>query len=260
VFKHESQVVASLSDFGAAIMRPRHFCAVLFDKDGTLVDFRTSWVAAYAGAAAGLAARAGLPPEFAAELLARTGFDVESGRFLPESPLLWATNEAIGRLWKTQPELRSLEDIEDFVLTHLADEERYPPVPVTDLPALFAQLAGRGLSLGIATMDSTARARGTAIRLGIADYLAFIAGADAGYGEKPEPGMVHGFCAAVGCSPAEVVVVGDTAADLEMARRAGAGLAIAVRTGGTPVEVLERSADHVIEDVGALPALLFATS
>lgn len=241
-------------------MRPRKLCAVLFDKDGTLVDFRACWVAAYAGAAAGLAARAGLPPEFAAELLARTGFDVETGRFAPESPLLWATNEAIARLWAAQPELHGHDDVEGFVLTHFADEDRYPPVPVTDLPSLFAQLAGRGLALGMATMDSTARARSAAMRLGIAEHLAFIAGADAGYGEKPEPGMVHGFCAAVGCTPAEVVVVGDTAADLEMARRAGAGLAVGVRTGGTPVEVLERLADHVITDVGALPALLFATS
>lgn len=231
--------------------------AVLFDKDGTLVDFRTSWVAAYAGAAAGLAARAGLPPEFAAELLARSGFDVESGRFAPESPLLWATNEAIARFWAGQPELRRLAGVERFVLAHLADEERYPPVPVTDLPALFDRLAGRGLRLGIATMDSTARAHRSAVRLGIAGHLAFVAGADAGFGEKPDPGMVHGFCEAVGCDPAQVAVVGDSLADLEMARRAGAGLAVAVRTGGTPVEVLERSADHVIADVGALPALLF---
>jgi phosphoglycolate phosphatase len=236
---------------------PRGLRAVLFDKDGTLLDFRASWVAAYAGAAAGLAARAGLPPEFAAGLLARSGFDVESGRFAPESPLLWATNEAIARLWAAQPELRRLPGVERFVLAHFTDEERYPPVPVTDLPALFERLVDRGLRLGIATMDSAARARREAARLGIAGRLDFVAGCDSGYGEKPAPGMVHAFCEAVGCRPDEVVVVGDSLADLEMARRAGAGLAVAVRTGGTPVEVLERSADHVIADVGALPALLF---
>jgi len=75
--------------------------------------------------------------------------------------------------------------------------------------------------LGMATMDDTETARATAERLNIAGQLAFIVGADDGHGEKPGPGMVLAFCAACGLDPAEVIVVGDTPADLLMARSAG---------------------------------------
>ena len=50
--------------------------------------------------------------------------------------------------------------------------------------------------------------------------------------------------------------MGDTHADLLMARNAGCGLAVAVRTGGTPLHVLEALADHVLDDLHGLPAVL----
>lgn len=230
---------------------------MLFDKDGTLVDFRACWIAAYRSAAAEVAARAGLPPAFADELLLRSGYDRRADRFREESPLLWATNETIALFWARQPELAGVAGVEILVLARFADDERHPPVPTADLPTLFGLLAACGLRLGIATMDCEARARRQAARLGIAGRLDFVAGCDSGHGEKPAPGMVLAFCAATGLEPQDVAVVGDTTADLEMARAAGAGLAVAVTTGGTPREVLQRSADHVIVNLAALPKLLF---
>ena len=38
--------------------------AVLFDKDGTLIDFRKTWLAAYRGAAAVIASPEGSPRRF----------------------------------------------------------------------------------------------------------------------------------------------------------------------------------------------------
>ena len=48
------------------------------------------------------------------------------------------------------------------------------------------------------------------------------------------------------------MVVGDTSADLMMARNAGCRLAVGVLTGGTPRHVLDQLADHVLgSDPGA---------
>ena len=55
--------------------------------------------------------------------------------------------------------------------------------------------------------------------------------ADDGVPVKPAPDMVLRLCAAIGVPPARTAVVGDSAADLRMARAAGAGLAIGVLTG-----------------------------
>lgn len=227
---------------------------ILFDKDGTLIDFRATWVPAYLGVAAELAARIGRPG-LAAELLRRVGYDPAADAFADDSPLLWATNPMIAARWAEEPELRGL-DVLEVVERHFHDLERYPPQAVGDLPGLCDRLAARGLRLGLATMDSTRSAEATAALLGIRGRLDFLAGSDAGHGVKPEPGLVHAFCAAVGLEPAQVAMVGDTPADLEMGRNAGCRLVIGVLTGGAPARLLEPLADHVIASVMELEPLL----
>lgn len=229
---------------------------ILFDKDGTLIDFRATWLAAYRGAAAELATRAGLPAAFAGELLARLGYDAASDSFAETSPLLWATNDAVAASWAVMPELGGVADAPAIAHRHFDDGGRYPPVAVGDLPPLFDRLRGRGLKLGVATMDTTAKAQATLAKLGLDGQLDFVTGYDGGFGEKPEPGMVHGFCAATRLAPSEVMVVGDTAADLLMARAAHAAMGVAVLTGATPRHVLDQHADHVIEAVMNVETLL----
>lgn len=236
---------------------------ILLDKDGTLIDFRATWVPAYRGVAAELAERLGGGAALATRLLARAGYDTARDSFAPDSLLLWATNDAIADFWAATPEIAGAGsgpaggiDVRAVVHRHFADLDRYPPQPVGDLPALLARLRDRGLRLGVATMDGTAVARATMARLGIAAQLDFVAGADAGHGEKPSPGMVMAFCAACGLRPAEVIMVGDTAADLVMARRAGCAAAIAVLTGATGSEQLAPLADHVLASVQEIEHLL----
>ena len=53
-------------------------------------------------------------------------------------------------------------------------------------------------------------------------------------------------------TPAEAAMVGDTFADLEMARAAGYGWAIAVGCGAVPGEMLAPLADLLIEDVNTI--------
>ncbi len=130
------------------------------------------------------------------------------------------------------------------------------PRPVTDLAALFRRLRRRRLRLGVATMDTTANARQSLDRAGIAGMLDFIAGYDAGFGAKPDPRVVHAFGARTGLASAQLAVVGDAVSDLCMARDAGAGLAVGVLTGVTPRAALAPVADHVLDSVADLEALL----
>ena len=229
---------------------------ILFDKDGTLLDLRATWVPAYRGVADELARRLDGHDGLADRLLARLGYDGATGAFAADSPFLWDTNEAIAAAWAASPEIDGRLDVLEIVLRHFSDLERYPPQPVGDVPALLARLRGRGLVLGMATMDDTAIARAHAAHLGIAAELAFVAGSDAGHGVKPGPGMALAFCAAHDLAPAEVIVVGDSTADLLMARNAGCAGAVAVLTGGTPAERLAPLADHVLASVQELEHIL----
>lgn len=235
--------------------RPR-IRAILFDKDGTLIDFRSTWLAVYRGAAAELAALAGGGPALAEALLHRHGYDAERDRFAAESPLLWASAAQQAALWAAEPELAALPDVHGCVERHFSDHEAYPPVPVVELAPLFDRLRARGLKLGLATMDGTDAVERSLARFGVRDRIDFVAGADGGFGLKPEPGMVLAFCQAVAVAPREVAVVGDTVADLRMARAAGAGLAIAVLTGGCPEDALAGEADLVLASIGELERAL----
>lgn len=230
--------------------------AILFDKDGTLVDFRATWLPAFRGVAQELAERLGGDGGLAARLLARLGYDAAADRFAPDSVLLWETNTAIADHWAATPEIAGKLDTREIVRRHFSDSARYPPMPVGDLPALLARLRARGLRLGVATMDDTAVARAHVALLGIGDLVDFVAGADAGFGEKPAPGLVHAFCAACRVEPARTMVVGDTAADLVMARRAGCAAAVAVGTGALPVEALASLADHLLPSVQEVERIL----
>jgi phosphoglycolate phosphatase len=230
--------------------------AILFDKDGTLIDYRASWLGANRAAARDLSAAVGRAPAFADELLRRLGYEPAEDRFVEDSPLLWASNAQIAALWSGQPELSGLNDVFERVERQFSDLEAHPPVAVTDLAALFGRLCGRGLMLGVATMDSTAAAEAMLARFNARHQVRFVAGWDAGHGIKPDPGMVLAFCRAVGVGPAATAVVGDNLADLAMARAAGAGLAIAVLTGGCPAEALAREADLVLASVADLDLVL----
>ena len=235
---------------------PTRIRAILFDKDGTLFDFRKTWLAAYRGAAAELAELAALGPCFVDALLSRHGYDPATDTFAAESPLLWATTRDQAVLWSAEPELAAVADVEQRLERHFSDLDAYPPVPVTDLVGLFGRLRGRGIKLGIATMDGTAATEAILVRIAARELIDFLACCDGDHGIKPDPGMVLGFCAAVGVTPREVAVVGDNLADLAMARAAGAGLAVAVLTGGCPAAALEAEADLVLPSIAELESAL----
>ncbi len=228
---------------------------VLFDKDGTLLDFHATWMPAYRSAAKAVSRAAGRP-ELADRLLSVGGYDHHTGRCTPGLPLASGTNLDLARAWAGECGLddvaQLLRQLEDIYAREVASRA----VPVGDLAALFARLTGRGLQLGIATMDSESLARDTVSRLGVENYLSFVCGYDSGYGTKPDPGMVTAFCARLGLRPAEVLVAGDTLHDLHMGRAAGAGLVVGVLSGTGARALLEPHCDHILESVLELESLL----
>jgi phosphoglycolate phosphatase-like HAD superfamily hydrolase len=67
---------------------------------------------------------------------------------------------------------------------------------------------------------------------------------------------VPAFGAAFGFQPTEVAVVGDTSADLVMARDAGCAMALAVATGAIPLSQLAGRASHALPWMHEIETLL----
>ncbi len=225
---------------------------ILFDKDGTLILYDESWGPVNREAARIAAAG---QEHIELRLLDAAGMDPVSGHTRADS-LLAAGNAAeiaAGFVAAGSPlpvaELTVLLDALFVQATEYA-------VPVTDLRILFSRLKARGLKLGIASSDNERSIRSTVHRFGIDSHVDFIAGYDSGYGGKPEPGMVLGFCEATGLEPSCVAVVGDNNHDLIMAANAGAGLKIGVLTGTGTRQTLEPHADFCLDCIASIEALL----
>jgi phosphoglycolate phosphatase len=232
-----------------------HIGGILFDKDGTLIDFVATWVPAYVSAAERVAARAG-NPALAEIMLARTGYDRGSGHIDPSSVLAGGTNAEVLAIWIEVLGPPVPDDLEAIMLAAFADFSMAELVQTADLAALFGLLRQHGYKLGIATNDETEVAHDTARQAGIDRFVDFVVGADAGHGGKPGPGMIHAFCAAVGLEPREVILVGDTPTDALTGRNAGLHAVIGVKTGASGHDVLNAHFDAVIDSVADLPALL----
>ena len=228
---------------------------ILFDKDGTLIDFDQTWVPAYDVAAAAVARRAARP-ELAARLLAAGGRDPASGRIDPESMLAWGATTEIVERWAAAAGLADNDLLAAEIAAIFDATATGNPVALADLDSLFTRLTASGYRLGVATMDGEQSARAMLAACGALAHLDFVAGHDSGHGAKPDAGMVVAFCRALGLTPAEVAVVGDTPSDLKMARAAGAGLAIGVLTGLTPAAQLAPLADHLLASVAKLETVL----
>lgn len=225
---------------------------ILFDKDGTLIRYDESWGPVNREAARIAAAG---DPDLEPQLLLAAGMDPVSGLTRPDS--LFAAGNAV-EIALGFAAVGSPLDAAD--LTILLDElfvraTEYA-VPVADLQALFSRLKARGLKLGIASSDNEISIRQTAERFGITGHVDFVAGYDSGFGTKPDPGMVLGFCAATRLEPRQVAMVGDNNHDLHMGASAGVGLKVGVLSGTGSLETLSPTADICLEDISSLEALL----
>lgn len=225
--------------------------AILFDKDGTLIDYHRTWTSINHDAA--LWAAKG-DPALAHRLLVAGGWDAETQRVAADSALAAATTSEIATLWG---ELVGTDVLElTAAIDRIFARGMSRAVPVTDLAGLFAKLKSRGLALGIASSDSAAAVDALARQHELVEHLDFAAGYDSGHGTKPGPGMFLAFCDAVGCIPSETAVVGDNHHDMAMAEAGGAGLRIAVLTGTGTTAALEPHSDYCLESIERIPEIL----
>ena len=228
---------------------------VIFDKDGTIIEFGSMWSGWAVAIANALRESVGRPVD--EPLFAMLGYDPATGLVQPGGGLA-ATPMA--RLRERTHELLVAEGLGDDEAERALAAAWHAPDPVglarplANLADLFGGLHASGRLVAIATSDDRDPTERTLTALGLADAVDALVCADDGVAVKPAPDMVLRLCAELGVAPARTAVVGDTAADLRMAREAGAGLAIGVLTGVGARSDLEPFADRVIATVASLEA------
>ncbi len=228
--------------------------AILFDKDGTFVDFDRTWGPAAYRVMERMAQgdRAGIE-----RLMAVSAFDEAAMRFHPTSPLVAGSSADYGPLWAEalgQPFSAAFTDAMDVLFV---EEGLAGLTPIGEPAAVMEALKARGLVLGVVTNDSENGARSQTARLGIDHHFDFIVGWDSGHGRKPAPGQITAFLDAWQMAPQEVVLIGDSLHDMHAARAAGV-IAVGVTSGPLVPDGFADHADVVLPSFMELEAWLDA--
>ncbi|MFX0544842.1 HAD family hydrolase [Roseovarius sp. S1116L3] len=222
---------------------------IVFDKDGTLFDFHTTW----ADWTRNLLVHLAEAHDGDAQALAdAVQFDLEACRFLPTSPLIGATNREGAETLAAVLRGVDADQIEEHMRLSSGEAPLQPAVP---LVPFLTDLAARGLKVGLVTNDTDHGARTHLGTAGVLDHFDFVAGYDSGHGAKPEAGPLLAFALQSGLDPARCVMVGDSTHDLRAGRAAGMWT-LGVLTGIADRDELTPLSDAVLPDIGHIPVWL----
>lgn len=227
--------------------------AVLLDKDGTLIDFKTMWLewSRYIINQLMVFGKGTLTQPALEQAM---GIDLANWQVDPRGPLahgnMLVLQEAVTRFLRQEgvAEDEAGELIQSIVTrSETAVDWGSLAKPVAGLQEKLHHLRQQKFKLAVVTADSTDRALISLNSIGILDYFETVIGADLVPETKPAPDMTYLACTRLGLEPGQTVVIGDSPWDISMARDAGAA-SIGVLSGVSTREQLA-GADAVIKSV-----------
>lgn len=229
--------------------RRRPIRLVIFDKDGTLLDYAATWDRAVDDVLA-WATNSERYPERWRQAAEAVGFDLDTRKARPESPLIAETGQLVASLFYPYCDSTRVTDPAELAALFAGKGSEYAtPVPGAD--HLLEVLTRHGISAAIATNDDEGPTVATVDALGWSDAIGWVVGADSGFGAKPDPGMVRAVLAHFGVDADEAIMVGDTGHDVAAARGAKVRSVLVAPDG-----VDASGADVVIRDLSEVEALV----
>lgn len=227
--------------------------AIIFDKDGTLIDFDAMWGTWTIQLANRLQESLGL--DVRETLCQGYGYDMAARKILPDGQL---TCTPMWHLRQLMFEILTSFGISGAEASCAIERAWHVPDPValakplTDIHTLFTNIHRLGIKIAIATTDDRQPTLAMLEAFGVKDLVATMVCADDGIKAKPAPDMVTTICQRMAIHPPSVMVVGDTVADLQMARSAGAGYVIGVLSGVGSLANLTPLADILLDTIDTL--------
>lgn len=215
-----------------------HVNCIVFDKDGTLIDFNKTWARRTADWILAMRAQVN-DPAFPENLSRTLGFNWSKKEVLPDSPLTVTTAVklialASGEIYKTGLPWHDAEKIaiETIIPTLGADFQDGEIEPLGDVRGTFQKLKQAGFQIAIATGDDR-KPTGEVLRaLAITELVDAVVCADDHLPEKPDAAVLQSIARDLGLQPEQMIMVGDTVNDMLAGRNAGVSGCIGI-TGST---------------------------
>lgn len=224
----------------------------LFDKDGTLIDFKTIWLPISQDVTDVICEKYHMraKKEILLKAIGVKGEMVDSNGVLASK-----TTEDVAAAWYKIIEAgipfeRFADEVKaEFLLKAHENIELVQLLP--GVKETLHQLKLQGFSLGIATADTKEITEFMLRKLGVEELFEFVGTDDGITPAKPHPAHLQNFCKIAGLKNFEVAMVGDTLCDMEFGKNFGA-YTIGVLSGTGEALKLEKYADLMIPSAAEL--------
>ncbi len=222
--------------------------AVIFDKDGTLIDLLASWSPA---GQAWIEVASGGDAELAEELARVIG--VDNGEVVADGLLAAGTMGQLQAATSAILEHHGTDDVADRITrarelaARITNEHL---TPIGSVAGTLQRLVAAGLKIGVVTSDDRGATLDALDRLGIRDLVGVIVAGDDGVAPKPSPEPLRLGASALGVSIERTLYVGDSNVDREAALSAPtAGF---VLIAGEPQKARQPGVDAMVDSIDKL--------
>lgn len=215
--------------------------AILFDKDGTLLQFTEGWVDSIVGFLEDKILDDNKKREVFREIGIREDGGVEENSILSSETAMDLAIIFSNYLDEDLVEIYG--ELDDHLLNYLKKNNKFIR-ETCDLRSLFEALRNRGILIGIFTSDNYRQAKYSMDYLGLDFFIDFYAAADI-YKKKPNKESLEVFKKKYSLEDQEIIIVGDSRVDMVFGEDT---VKVGVLCGTGSREMLAKYTDNIIDD------------
>ena len=233
--------------------------AVIFDKDGTVLDFDSFWIPVTTGAAELILQKLGCTQVPLKEVMEAMG--CKDGVVSVTAAMCSGTyGDMAEKMNEVLEKYGAACDLER--LTQLMEQAHCDRIEAgviapacENITSVMEQLKDSGAILVLVTADGKEMTERCLKGLGIFDDFSLIYTDDGTHPNKPDPYCIHAVQKKYGLRSEQIVMVGDSPKDMEFARN-GNVRGIAVAKTEESRQMLLQMTDTVVPDISFLPEVL----
>jgi phosphoglycolate phosphatase len=228
---------------------------VIFDKDGTLIDFRQTWLEIIRELLDAMGERVPMTEPLRSRVQEALGISVDHGTIDGSGALAMGTFAECDALLTYCLYREGIRwDEAQIIVRELGDEIFRSDIrdrcirPAKGAAQLLAKLKEKGIHTAVATNDKAKDALSDMLAIGAAHYIDIVVGADSVENSKPAPDMVKMICEHFQVAPTDAVLIGDTIMDALLGKNSNVMLTVGV-PGIVTKEVLKEHMDVVVDSL-----------